>query len=172
MKCEERRKNDDAEPLTNEQMVKFCLTQVNWPLTHLTESELVASVFRCFSELVIITGDFGTQDFTTRTKRDFNVCGERLGDLIKVEEYLTGRSLTLSYWKDLAVRELKTDLGYWLTVQSSQDSSKPLQVPHNPPLSSKDSEMDEQSTRSDQLSLENLLVHTIYMRTRCRLVWS
>ena len=97
------------------------------------------------------------------------LCGERLGDLIKVEEYLTGRSLTISYWKDLAVRELKTDLGYRLTVQSSQDSSKPLQVSHNPPLSSKDSEMAEQSIRSDQLSLEKLLVHTIYMRTRCRL---
>jgi len=55
------------------------------------------------------------------------------------------------------------------TQASAHDSSKPLQVAHNPPLSSKDSELAEQSIRSDQLSLEKLLVHTIYMRTRSRL---
>lgn len=95
---------------------------------------------------------------------------ECLGDLIRVEEYSAGRSLTISYWKDLASRELKTDMGYRLTVQIyGHDSSKPLQVLHTPPLSTKDSELAEQSIRSDQLSLEKLLVHTIYMRTRARL---
>ena len=103
----------------------------------------------------------------TQTAR---LCQERLGDLVRVEEYLTGKSLTIAYWKDLAVRELKSDLGYRLTVQAHpQDTGKPLQVTHNPPLSSKDSEIAEQSIRSDQLSIEKLLVHTVYMRTRCRL---
>lgn len=105
------------------------------------------------------------------------LCHERLGDLIRVEEYVTGKSLTISYWKDLASRELKTDMGYRVTAQvfTSHDSNpestgKPLQILHNPPLSSKDSEIAEQSIRSDQLSIEKLLIHTIYMRTRSRLI--
>lgn len=99
------------------------------------------------------------------------LCQERLGDLIRIEEYFAGRSLTISYWKDLAARELKTDLGYRVTAQVyNHDVSKPLQIVHNPPLSVKDSELAEQSIRSDQLSLEKLLIHTIYMRTRSRLL--
>jgi len=111
----------------------------------------------------------------SQTKR---LCQDRLGDLIRVEEYVTGRSLTISYWKELAVRELKTDLGYRVTAQVSTTlspgldhvSGKPLQIIHHPPLSNKDSEVAEQSIRSDQLSLEKLLIHTIYMRTRSRLL--
>jgi len=106
----------------------------------------------------------------SQTKR---LCLERLGDAIRIEEYVMGRSLTISYWKELASRELKTDLGYRLTAQicnsHSEGSGKPLQIVHNPPLSTKDSELAEQSIRSDQLSLEKLLTHTIYMRTRSRL---
>ena len=106
----------------------------------------------------------------SQTKR---LCHERLGDSIRIEEYVMGRSLTISYWKELASRELKTDLGYRLTAQichsHSEVGGKPLQIVHNPPLSSKDSELAEQSIRSDQLSLEKLLTHTIYMRTRSRL---
>jgi mediator of RNA polymerase II transcription subunit 14 len=109
----------------------------------------------------------------SQTKR---LCQERLGELIRVEEYVTGRSLTISYWKDLASRELKSDLGYRVTAQvctshagGSDVIGKPLQILHNPPLSTKDSEMAEQSIRSDHLSLEKLLTHTIYMRTRTRL---
>lgn len=110
----------------------------------------------------------------SQTKR---LCQERLGDLIRVEEYITGQRLTISYWKDLASRELKTDMGYRVTAQvctshagGSDVIGKPLQILHNPPLSTKDSEMAEQSIRSDQLSLEKLLIHTIYMRTRTRLL--
>lgn len=110
----------------------------------------------------------------SQTKR---LCQERLGDLIRIEHYTEGRSLTISYWKDLASRELKSDLGYRLTAQVCTSHSggtdvigKPLQILHNPPLSTKDSEMAEQSIRSDQLSLEKLLTHTIYMRTRTRLL--
>lgn len=106
------------------------------------------------------------------------LCQERLGELIRVEECITGRSLTISYWKDLASRELKTDLGYRVTAQvfsshtpgSEHANGKPLQIVHNPPLSTKDSEVAEQSIRSDQLSLEKLLIHTIYMRSRSRLL--
>lgn len=47
------------------------------------------------------------------------LCQERLGDLIRVEEYATGRSLTVSYWKEMALRDLKSDLGYRLTVHVS-----------------------------------------------------
>ena len=110
----------------------------------------------------------------SQTKR---LCQERLGELVRVEEYATGRSLTISYWKDLASRELKTDLGYRVTAQvasvagagAGDVSGKPLQILHNPPLSSKDSEVAEQSIRSDHLSVEKLLIHTIYMRARTRL---
>ena len=62
------------------------------------------------------------------------------------------------------------DLGYRFSIQvDPHDPFKPLSIVHMPPLNLKDSEMTERVIRSENLSMERLLVHSIYVRTRARL---
>jgi len=98
------------------------------------------------------------------------LCSERLGDYIRVEEYVPGRALTISYWRELSSRDPAVEQGYRLSVQvDPQDTTKPLIVVHTPSLTSKEAETAEKSIRTEHLSVESLLVHTIYVRTRARL---
>ena len=98
---------------------------------------------------------------------------DRLDYHIRIEEYLQGRSLTLTYWRELSQqkeRDANNQLGFRFTVQiDPSNSDKPLKVMHTPSLGSKESEIAERAIRSDQLSIERLLVHTIYLRTKARL---
>ncbi|KYN27989.1 Mediator of RNA polymerase II transcription subunit 14 [Trachymyrmex cornetzi] len=70
---------------------------------------------------------------------------------------------------ELTRKDPRSELGYRLTVQVDQhDPARPLAVVHIPSLGSKESEIAHRAIRSDQLSMECLLVHTIYVRTRSR----
>ncbi|XP_018576450.1 mediator of RNA polymerase II transcription subunit 14 [Anoplophora glabripennis] len=102
---------------------------------------------------------------------------DRLDDHIHVDEYIPGKSLTVSYWRELtskgkeqANKDLRSELGYRLTVQVDvHDPARPLAVLHIPSLGNKESEIADRAIRSEVLSMERLLVHTIYVRTRSRL---
>ncbi|CAG5108193.1 Similar to MED14: Mediator of RNA polymerase II transcription subunit 14 (Aedes aegypti) [Cotesia congregata] len=95
---------------------------------------------------------------------------DRLDDHIHVDEYIPGKCLSISYWRELTVKDPKSELGYKLTVHVDQnDPAKPLAVVHVPSLGSKENEIADRAIRSDQLSIECLLVHTIYIRTKTRL---
>ncbi|XP_015606309.1 mediator of RNA polymerase II transcription subunit 14 isoform X2 [Cephus cinctus] len=95
---------------------------------------------------------------------------DRLDDHIHVDEYVPGKCLSISYWRELTSKDPRSELGYRLTVQVDQhDPARPLAVVHVPSLGSKESEIADRAIRSDQLSMECLLVHTIYVRTRSRL---
>ncbi|KAK0164402.1 hypothetical protein PV328_003035 [Microctonus aethiopoides] len=95
---------------------------------------------------------------------------DRLDDHIHVDEYTPGKCLLISYWRELTTKDPKSELGYKLTVHVDQNNpAKPLAVVHVPSLGSKESEIADRAIRSDQLSMECLLVHTIYIRTRNRL---
>ena len=62
------------------------------------------------------------------------------------------------------------DLGYRFSIQvDPHDPNKTLNIIHMPPLSLKDLEMTSKVIRSENLSMERLLVHSIYVRTRSRL---
>lgn len=92
---------------------------------------------------------------------------ERLDDNnINVEEYVPGVKLTVSYWRDL-----KSELGYRLTVQSDpSEIGRPLAVVHVPSLGAKESaEVADRAVRSEHLSMERLIVHTVYIRSVSRL---
>jgi len=92
---------------------------------------------------------------------------ERLDDNnITVEEYVPGVKLTVSYWRDL-----KSELGYRLTVQSDpSEIGRPLAVVHVPSLGAKESaEVADRAVRSEHLSMERLIVHTVYIRSVSRL---
>ena len=98
------------------------------------------------------------------------LCAERLGDYIRVEEYVLGRALTVSYWRELTAKDPNTEQGHRLSVQvDPHDPAKPLIVIHTPSLTNKEAETAEKSIRTEHLSVESLLVHTIYVRTRARL---
>ncbi|XP_050447117.1 mediator of RNA polymerase II transcription subunit 14 isoform X4 [Cataglyphis hispanica] len=95
---------------------------------------------------------------------------DRLDDHIHVDEYIPGKCLSVSYWRELTSKDPRSELGYKLTIQVDQhDPARPLAVVHIPSLGSKESEIAHRAIRSDQLSMECLLVHTIYIRTRSRL---
>ncbi|KAF2357663.1 Mediator complex subunit Med14 [Trinorchestia longiramus] len=104
---------------------------------------------------------------------------ERLDSHVRVEEYRQGCSLSLTYWRDLSSSNSaasggsltsKTSLGYRLTVQiDPYGPGRPLNLVHTPALPQKECEVAERAIRTEQLSMERLLVHTIYLRTKTRL---
>nr|XP_023028052.1 mediator of RNA polymerase II transcription subunit 14-like [Leptinotarsa decemlineata] len=102
---------------------------------------------------------------------------DRLDDHIHVDEYVPGKCLTVSYWreltskgKEMSNKDLRSELGYKLSVQVDvHDPARPLAVIHIPSLGYKESEIADRAIRSEVLSMERLLVHTIYVRTRSRL---
>ncbi|KAJ8973062.1 hypothetical protein NQ317_018790 [Molorchus minor] len=81
---------------------------------------------------------------------------DRLDDHIHVDEYVPGKCLVVSYWRELtskgkeqANKDLRSELGYKLTVQVDvHDPARPLAVLHVPSLGTKClySEYDEEDT--------------------------
>ena len=65
-------------------------------------------------------------------------------------------------------RESRAEPTYRVTLQTDPaDAGRPLLVSHWPPLpDSRSAEQAERAVRSDRLSLERLLVHTIHLRSR------
>lgn len=102
---------------------------------------------------------------TLRLRRD------RLDDNIFVEEYVPGARVVVSYWRELTSKERRSELGYRLIIQSdSNGPSKSLTVLHVPSLSFKDtSDVTDRIICSDHISMERLIVHTIYIRSVSRL---
>ena len=70
---------------------------------------------------------------------------DRLDDHIHVDEYVPGKCLTVSYWRELtskgkesANKDLRSELGYRLTIQvDTHDPARPLAVLHVPSLGNK-----------------------------------
>lgn len=96
---------------------------------------------------------------------------DRLEEHVCVDEYMPGVRLTVSYWRELTKVDPKSELGYKFTVQTDpSDEARPLTVIHSPSIGAKESaEVADRSVRSDLLSMERLLVHTVYIRTLVRL---
>lgn len=104
------------------------------------------------------------------------LCRDRLDGHIHVDEYIPGKCLSISYWRELTSKDPRSELGYRLTVLVDiHDPARPLSVLHVPALGNKvgghseECEIADRAIRSDLLSMERLLVHTIYVRTKSRL---
>ena len=96
------------------------------------------------------------------------LCRERLGDHVTIEEYVLGRSLVLGYWKELSASYPKAELGYRLIISvDAADSTQPLSVLHQPPMSSEEANQTGEGLKTNQF--EKIMVHTIYLRSRNRL---
>ncbi|KFB48722.1 hypothetical protein ZHAS_00016725 [Anopheles sinensis] len=95
---------------------------------------------------------------------------DRLDDHIHVDEYIVGSKLTVSYWRELTNKDPKSELGYRLTIQTDpNDAAKQLAILHVPSIGNKEADIADRAVRSDLLSMERLLVHTVYVRSLARL---
>ncbi|CAH1798713.1 unnamed protein product [Owenia fusiformis] len=101
---------------------------------------------------------------------------ERLGDHVRVEDYMAGKCLVLSYWRDpVKLREIPTtdtdtQKYYKVSVHINDlNPAKPLQVTHTPELSKEDTSKVGRAIKSNQLSIEKLLMQTIQVRSVAKL---
>jgi len=61
------------------------------------------------------------------------LCQDRLGLYIRIEEYILGKALTISYWRELASSDPSHEVGWRLSVQvDPHDTKRPLMVVHSP----------------------------------------
>ncbi|XP_015794906.1 mediator of RNA polymerase II transcription subunit 14 [Tetranychus urticae] len=96
---------------------------------------------------------------------------ERLGELVKVEEYFLGKKLCISYWRNQDDKSEKSDKSESkspckiIIEIDNQDQSKLLQVTHLPELDA-DTTLSNEPFKFDHLSLEKLLIHTTHERAR------
>lgn len=74
-------------------------------------------------------------------------------------------------YRELTSKDPKSELGYRFTVQTDpNDKARPLAIIHLPSIGNKESsDVADRAVRSDLLSMERLLVHTVYIRSLSRL---
>lgn len=78
---------------------------------------------------------------------------ERLGDFIRVDEYIPCKRFNLYYWRDQNSSDPKS--GCRLSIEiDNQDSSKPLQISHYPELGAKETEF---ANRAIKVSVTDLI---------------
>ena len=97
---------------------------------------------------------------------------ERLGNHIRVEEYLASKKLVLSYWRNQLRKENKTTSNQIFKLSIFVDEhnpARPLQISHFPQIQGSESIIVAQTIKTDNLSLEKLLVHTIQVRSLAKL---
>ncbi|XP_065213759.1 mediator of RNA polymerase II transcription subunit 14-like isoform X2 [Planococcus citri] len=99
------------------------------------------------------------------------LCRDRLDGHVAVNKYFQGKSLSVSYWKELTAKDSKSELGYTLTLLvDTNRPDRPLNVVHVPSLECAEIDSMEETLNTDHLSMEKLLVHTIYIRSKNRLI--
>nr|XP_023691886.1 mediator of RNA polymerase II transcription subunit 14-like [Paramormyrops kingsleyae] len=96
---------------------------------------------------------------------------ERWGDLVQVERYLPARCLTLAVWNQQVLgRRTGSASVHKVNIRVDEtDSSKPLQISHEPPLPSCDRKLMERALRIDHLSVEKLLIDSVHARSHQKL---
>ena len=99
----------------------------------------------------------------------FRLCRERLEDFIRIDDYVPGNRLLISYWKETP--SSKDDKCFRLCVQiDSSEPTRPLQVIHFPELGHKDSSHSFQAIKSEYFSVEKILIQTTYERAKQKLI--
>jgi mediator of RNA polymerase II transcription subunit 14 len=89
---------------------------------------------------------------------------ERLGDFVRVEEYVPGARLTISYWREQQYNDGK---GCRLTIEmNAANPGEPLTAAHHPDLGDKETQFANRAIRSDTLSIEKLLIYSTHERAK------
>ncbi|XP_052229673.1 mediator of RNA polymerase II transcription subunit 14-like [Dreissena polymorpha] len=98
---------------------------------------------------------------------------ERLGDSLSIDEYSVGKCLTVSYWRDQMKKDKDKSpdaIRYKLSVHvNEEDDDKQLCVSHVPAMLPEECRRVGVTIRSDHLSIEQLLMQTIEVRTFTKL---
>lgn len=160
----EDKETGDGKALVHTQQVNYIHQLIQTRLADSQQSAL-SEVYNC---LHYFCQSLQLEVLYTQTLR---LCRDRLDDNIHVEEYIIGNKLTVSYWRELAGAKDggRSEIGYRLTIQTDPNSMKSLAIFHMPSLGNKESEVAERAVRTDLLSMERLLVHTVYVRSVARL---
>ncbi|XP_071483080.1 mediator of RNA polymerase II transcription subunit 14-like [Diadema antillarum] len=96
---------------------------------------------------------------------------ERWGEHVMIDKYTAGERLVISYWRSQSLHTSKQPEFYKLSVTIDDDDvAKPLQVLHDPPLEMVDAKQVNQAIRCDHLAVERLLVETVLVRSRMKLM--
>ncbi|KAL4233347.1 Mediator of RNA polymerase II transcription subunit 14 [Mactra antiquata] len=98
---------------------------------------------------------------------------ERLGDSLSIDEYVIGKCLSVSYWKDQTKKEKEKSqdaIRYKLSVHvNDEDDAKQLCVSHVPSMLPDECRKIGLTIHSEHISIEKLLMQTIEVRTRAKL---
>ena len=97
------------------------------------------------------------------------LCHERLGDSVRIEEYVSGVLLKLHYWREQT--SILDGRRFHLIIHvDGEDPCKPLQVSHSPEITVKEEgAWIDPCIKSEFLSIEKLLIQTIHIRSRQKL---
>lgn len=97
------------------------------------------------------------------------LCRERLGDSVRIEDYIPGALLKLHFWREHSSAHDK-QLFLLVIHVDEENPGKPLQVSHLPEIR-EDEEQTwiDHSIQSEFLSIEKLLIQTIHIRSRQKL---
>jgi mediator of RNA polymerase II transcription subunit 14 len=162
----EDKETGDGRPLAHPLQVNYIHELIQRRLVNNQQTAL-CEVFNC---LHFFCQSLQLEVLYTQTLR---LCRDRLDDNIHVEEYVIGSKLTVSYWRELSGKDgNKSEMRYRITIQA--DPSNALAVFHMPStsLGLKDSEAsvrEKTELAVKMLSMERLLVHTVYFRSVARL---
>ncbi|XP_028968942.1 mediator of RNA polymerase II transcription subunit 14 [Galendromus occidentalis] len=97
------------------------------------------------------------------------LCHERLGDSVRVEEYVSGVMLKLHYWREQS--SILDERRFHLIIHvDEEDPCKPLRVSHSPEITDREEAARiDPCIKSEFLSIEKLLIQTIHIRSRQKL---
>jgi mediator of RNA polymerase II transcription subunit 14 len=165
----EDKETGDGRALVHTLQVNYIHELIQRRLVNTNQQMALCEVYNCLHHFC---QSLQLEVLYTQTLR---LCRDRLDDHIHVEEYVIGSKLTVSYWRELSGSKdggPKSEMRYRVTIQA--DSTGSLQVFHLPStsLGTKDTEAkvrERTELAVKMLSMERLLVHTVYFRSIARL---
>ena len=51
------------------------------------------------------------------SSQTWRLANDRLGDYTRIEEYILGKALTISYWRELSNKDPAQEIGFRLSIQ-------------------------------------------------------
>lgn len=165
----EDKETGDGRALVHNLQVNYIHELIQRRLVNTNQNMALCEVYNCLHQFC---QSLQLEVLYTQTLR---LCRDRLDDHVHVEEYMIGNKLTVSYWRELSGSKdagNRSEMRYRVTIQA--DPTGPLQIYHFPTtsLGTKDSESkvrERTELAVKMLSMERLLVHTVYFRSIARL---
>lgn len=164
----EDKETGDGRALVHNLQVNYIHELIQRRLVNTNQQMALCEVYNCLHHFC---QSLQLEVLYTQTLR---LCRDRLDDHVHVEEYVIGSKLTVSYWRELSGSKdgSRSEMRYRVTIQADPCGS--LNVYHFPStsLGTKETEpkvRERTELAVKMLSMERLLVHTVYFRSIARL---